>query len=295
LPEVDVGLALPQMTVGLDRDRILAWCRAVDDGPFSSISAGERITYDNLDGFTLCSAAAALTERVRVLVNAVILPWHAPALIATQLASMDVLSGGRLEVAVGVGVREQDFAAVGVPMEGRFGRLDRAVAEVRRLWEGGEAAGGGVVGPMPTQPGGPPILSTATHARSLARAAHWADGVSGFSLEADLAEVADAFRMTREAWAAAGRDELPRLLTGAYVCLGPDAEATLHAFAHRYLAVFGERAAAAMAARIPTSDEATIAAFLRGARDEGAQECILIPASGDLELVARLADLVTGL
>jgi alkanesulfonate monooxygenase SsuD/methylene tetrahydromethanopterin reductase-like flavin-dependent oxidoreductase (luciferase family) len=102
---MEVGLALPQMTSGLDRARILDWSRTVDAGPFSSISAGERITYDNLDGFTLCSAAAAVTERVRVLVNAVILPWHAPALVATQLASMDVLSGGRLEVAVGVGVR----------------------------------------------------------------------------------------------------------------------------------------------------------------------------------------------
>ena len=78
VPRMDVGVALPQMTVGLDRDHILDWCRAIDEGPFSSISAGERITYDNLDGFTLCSAAAAVTERVRILVNAVILPWHSP-------------------------------------------------------------------------------------------------------------------------------------------------------------------------------------------------------------------------
>lgn len=289
---MDVGVALPQMTIGLDRDTIVAWCRAVDAGPFSSISAGERITYDNLDGFTLCSAAATLTERVRILVNAVIVPWHSPALLATQLASMDVLSGGRLEVAVGVGVREQDFAAVGVPMEGRFGRLDRAVAELHHLWAGGEAAGGGVVGPEPRQPGGPPILSTATHARSLARAAQWADGVSGFSLEADIAEVANAFAMTRDAWLTAGRDAAPRLLSGTYVCLGPDARDTLHAFASRYLAIFGETAAEAMAARLPVHDEDTLRAFLRGVRDEGADECILIPASSDVDLVGRLADVV---
>jgi alkanesulfonate monooxygenase SsuD/methylene tetrahydromethanopterin reductase-like flavin-dependent oxidoreductase (luciferase family) len=290
---MDVGVALPQMTEGLDRDRILAWCRAVDAGPFSSISAGERITYDNLDGFTLCSAAATVTERVRILVNAVILPWHSPALIATQLASMDVLSGGRLEVAVGVGVREEDFAAVGVPMDGRFGRLDRAVAEVRHLWAGGSAAGGGVVGPAPLQPEGPPILSTATHSKSLARAARWADGVSGFSLETDLAEVADAFRMTREAWVAAGRGAPRRLLSGTYVCLGPDARETLHAFGRRYLSIFGERAAEAMAARLSAHDEDTLRTFLRGVRDEGADECILIPASSDVDLVARLADVVT--
>jgi alkanesulfonate monooxygenase SsuD/methylene tetrahydromethanopterin reductase-like flavin-dependent oxidoreductase (luciferase family) len=292
---MEVGVALPQMTVGLDRERILRWAQAVEDGPFSSISAGERITYDNLDGFTLCSAAAAVTQRVRILVNAVILPWHSPALIATQLASMDVLSGGRLEVAVGVGVREQDFAAVGVPMEGRFGRLDRAVAEVRHLWSGGEAAGGGVVGPAPVQAGGPPILSTATHARSLARAAHWADGVSGFSLEADVAEVAAAFRLTRDAWRSAGRTAPPRLLSGAYVCLGPDAKETLHEFGRRYLSIFGERVADDLAARLPAHDEDTLRAFLRAVRDEGADECILIPASSDVDLVARLADVITSL
>ena len=58
---MDVGLAFPQMTPDLDRDRVRAWCRSVDEGPFSSISAGERIAFDNLDGFTLCTAAAALT------------------------------------------------------------------------------------------------------------------------------------------------------------------------------------------------------------------------------------------
>ena len=289
---MDVGVALPQMTQGLDRATVEGWCAAIDAGPFSSISAGESITYDNNDGFTLCSAAAALTERVRVFLNAVILPWHSPALVATQLASIDVLSGGRLDVALGVGVREQDFAAVGVPMDGRFGRLDRGAAELRRLWAGEEAAGGGVVGPAPLQPGGPPLLSTATHERSLGRAAHWADGVSGFSLESDVAEVADAFRMTRAAWSAAGRAEPPRLLTGTYVCLGPDAEATLHAFARRYLAVFGERAASAMASRLTNHTEEALRAFLRGVRDEGAEECILIPATNDAALVDRLADVV---
>lgn len=289
---MEVGLALPQMTIGLDRATVLDWSRAIDAGPFSSLSAGERITYDNLDGFTLCSAAAAVTERVRILVNAVILPWHSPALVATQLASMDVLSGGRLEVAVGVGVREQDFAAVGSPMEGRFGRTDDGVAQLRHLWSGGAAAGGGQVGPVPLQPGGPRILSTATNPRSIARAARWADGVSGFTLEADVAEVATAFRLTEQAWVDAGRAERPRLVTGAYVCLGPDAEATLRAFGRRYLTIFGERAAAAMAERLPLHDEASIVRFLRGVAAEGAAECILIPASADPDLVGRLADLV---
>ncbi|MFZ9565520.1 MAG: LLM class flavin-dependent oxidoreductase, partial [Ilumatobacteraceae bacterium] len=86
-PRMTVGVALPQMAEGLDRARLFAWCRGIDEGPFSSVSAGERITFHNLDGFTLCSAAAALTDRVRILVNVAVLPWHAPALVAKELAS----------------------------------------------------------------------------------------------------------------------------------------------------------------------------------------------------------------
>src|SRR6478752_532573 len=112
---MDIGVALPQMAKGLDRGRVEAWCRGIDAGPYSSVSAGERITFHNLEGITLCTAAAMLTERVRVLFNVAVAPWHAPAMLAKQLATMDVLSGGRIDLAVGVGGREQDYAALGSP------------------------------------------------------------------------------------------------------------------------------------------------------------------------------------
>lgn len=285
-------MALPQMTVGLDRERIRAWCRGIDEGPFSSISAGERITFDNLDGLTLCSAAAALTERVRVLLNVVVAPWHQPAMLAMQLASIDVLSAGRVEVAVGVGGREQDYAALGSSFAGRFGRLDDAVAELRRLWDGGEAAGGGVVGPAPVQPGGPRLLCSGTGPKSLARAARWADGLSGFTIGADAAEADANFRLAESAWTAAGRTDRPRLVTGSFVTLGPDAAPDLEAFGRRYLAVFGERAATGLARRMPLHDEDTLRRFLTELAGTGCDELILVPASNDPDVLARLTDVV---
>ncbi|QXC61112.1 LLM class flavin-dependent oxidoreductase [Aquihabitans sp. G128] len=292
---MEIGLAFPQMTAGFDRDGVRAWCRAVDEGPFSSISAGERITFDNLDGMTLCASAAALTERVRVLFNVAVAPWHQTALLAKQLASIDVVSGGRVEVAVGVGGREQDYAALGSPFAGRFGRLDDAVAELRRLWAGGDAAGGGQVGPTPLRPGGPRILCSGTGPRSLARAAHWADGVSGFTLPGDAAEAGANFRLAERAWLDAGRTERPRLVTGAFVALGPDAEATLQAFGRRYLAVFGERPAHVLAGRMSLHTEQRLADFATAVAAEGADELILVPASNDPALVARLATVVASL
>lgn len=289
---MDVGLALPQMTPDLDRDRLRAWCRAIDDGPFSSVSAGERIAFDNLDGFTLVTAAAALTDRVRVGFNVVVAPWHAPALLAKELASIDVLSGGRLDVAVGVGGREQDYRALGSSTGNRFARLDASVAELRRLWAGGTVVDDAGVGPAPVQPGGPPILCSGTGPRSLARAARWADGLTHFTLGADPAEAARAFALADDAWRAADRTDEPRRVTGAFVVLGPDAAPRLESFARRYLDVFGTEIAAALAAGMTLSTPEALAAFLDGLAATGCDEVVLVPGSSDPEQVRRIGDVV---
>ncbi|MDA0371286.1 MAG: LLM class flavin-dependent oxidoreductase [Actinomycetota bacterium] len=291
-PRMSVGVALPQMATGLDRDRLVAWCRGIDDGPFSSVSAGERITFHNLDGFTLCSAAAALTSRVRVLVNVVVLPWHAPAMVAKELASLDVVSGGRVDVAVGVGGRQQDYAALGSPFSGRHGRLDAAVDEVRRLWSGGAAADGERVGPEPIQAGGPPILASAMGPKSLARAARWASGVSGFTLLGDAGEAARLFRATEAAWVDAGRVDQPRLVTGSFVALGHDAPRTLHDFAETYLRVFSPDLAASLASAMPLHDASRLVDLLDAIEAEGAHEFIVVPATSDPRMLDALADAV---
>lgn len=285
---MDVGVALPQMAPGLDRDRFLAWCRILDDSRCSSISAGERITFDNLDGFTLLAAAAAVTERARILFNVVVAPWHRTPLLAKELAATDVLSGGRVEVAVGVGGREQDYEALGASFAGRFGRLDAAVDELRHLWRGDPLAQGAGVGPAPVKARGPRILCSGTGPRSLARAARWADGVSGFTIEADPAEAGRVFRLAEDAWEAAGRDDRPQQVMGSFVALGPDARDTLVTFGHRYLAVFGERAATGLSERMPLHTDGALAEFLDGLAAEGCDEAILVPADSDPALAERL-------
>lgn len=288
-----VGVALPQMAPGLDRRRVLDWCRGIDAGPFSSVSAGERITFHNLDGFTLCSAAAALTERVRVLVNVVVLPWHATALVAKELASLDVLSGGRVDVAVGVGGRRQDYEALGASFAGRHGRLDSAVAELRRLWTGGAAADGERVGPEPIQRGGPPVMASAMGPKSLARAAKWATGVSGFTLLGDPTEAARLFRATEDAWRAEGRTERPRLVTGSFVALGDGAATTLRDFAAAYLHVFSPELARSLADAMTLHEPSRLVDLLDAVEAEGADEFIVVPATSDPRLLDHLAEVVS--
>ena len=94
----------------------------------SSISCGERITFQNQEMNITNAAAAALTERVRVFVNLVVLPMHPIPLIAKQIATRDVLSGGRVTLGVGIGGREHDYLAMGSTMDRRHQRLDDGVA-----------------------------------------------------------------------------------------------------------------------------------------------------------------------
>ena len=120
---------------------------------------------------------------------------------AKQMATIDVLSGGRLTVGVGVGGRDQDYAALGVPFERRFARLDEQVAIMQRVWRGETVVEGlPPIGPEPVQPGGPPLLTASMGPKSLARSAVWADGLAGFDLGPDPAGVDATFRRAEEAW-----------------------------------------------------------------------------------------------
>lgn len=280
---MEVGVALPTMARGYTRETTLEWCRGIDEGPFSSISCGERWTFHNPEVVVTNAAAAALTERVRVFVNLVVLPIHPVALVAKQIATLDVLSGGRLTVGVGVGGREHDYRAAGATMAGRHQRLDDGVAELRRLWSG-EAPfdGADPVGPPCVQPGGPPLLAGAMGPKALARAARWADGVSGFSIGADAREMADAVTAAHRAWEDAGRSEAPRVTSGCFYALGvDDPRAALRGFTHEYLRIFGEGFAGPMADAAPVWNVDALHRALEDAAAAGVDEFILVPATVD--------------
>ncbi len=280
---MEIGIALPTMATGFTRSTFVEWCRGIDEGPYSSISAGERITFHNPELLVTNTAAAALTERVQVITNITVLPLHRPALLAKQLATLDVLAAGRLVVGVGVGGREQDYQALDVPFEGRHQRLDAGVAELKRLWAGEPVdKGGQPVGPAPHTPGGPPLWAAAMGPKSMARAAKWADGVTGFSIGADPGEIARGNQAALDAWEAEGRSERPRLVSGSFYLLGgPDADAELKQFARAYLAVFGDRAADALSQLVSLSSPARLLDSLAAAEAAGCDEFILVPGTVD--------------
>ena len=292
---MDVGINLPVMAPGLDRARVLEWCARVDAGPWSSLAAGDRVSFPNPELHTLLAAAAVLTERVRLVTNVTVLPIHHPVELAKQLATVDVLSDGRLTVGVGVGGRQEDYLALDADWDApKLARLEDGVARLRATWAGEHAHPDALrpVEPFPVQ-SPVPVLAGALGPRSIARAARWADGLLSFSFGLAAAEVAGALDAMREAWAEAGRDGAPRLVTGAFVAVGDDPDAQMETFLRRYLNFLGPAAEHALPVASLRSPAALRAALAR-VRDLGADEVLLTPTTVDADEVDRLADAVFG-
>jgi len=287
-----LSMTLPTMAGGIDRGLLRAWCQAVDEGPFHALAVGERIGFDNLEMHTTLTFAAAATERVRLASTLTILPMYATAWAAKSLATLDVVSGGRLDLVVGVGGRRHDYDRAERSFAGRHQRLDDQVAELRRIWAGGDVDGV-PVGPAPVQSGGPPIFASAMGPKSTARAARWADGNMGFSLAPDTDDHETSIRTMVDAWAAAGRAERPCVSTSFWYSLGDGAAAELDGYARRYLGIFGDEAAAMMASMCSAAGaEATLASIDR-CRAAGMDELYLVPTSSDPDHLSELIDLIT--
>jgi alkanesulfonate monooxygenase SsuD/methylene tetrahydromethanopterin reductase-like flavin-dependent oxidoreductase (luciferase family) len=285
-------MTLPTMVADYDRTTTLEWCRRIDAGPFASVAVGERVTFRNQEQLVMLAAAAALTSRVRIVATIVILPMHAVPLVAKRAATLDVLSGGRLTLGVGVGGREHDYRAADAAFGRRLPRLDEGVEELRRLWAG-EApfTGADPVGPRPVQPGGIPILCSSLGPKSLARAATWADGLVGFTLAGDAADLSATANRVRAAWQGAGRETPPYLMTTAWFSLGEGAPDRHHRYVADYLAIDPVLAPLMVDAAAIHSVPALVRA-LDNAEAAGFDEFVLVPTTSDLAELDRVEALL---
>ena len=147
-----------------------------------------------LDTVVALTLVAANTSSVRLGSGIIVLPLRNPVVLAKELASVDVVSGGRLIVGVAAGYVRAEFEAAGVPMAGRGNRMEDYIRAMRALWsmpspryEGQFVSFHGVdAHPRPVRRSGPPIVVGAEAPAALRRAVTMADGWYGFGL--DLAE-----------------------------------------------------------------------------------------------------------
>jgi probable F420-dependent oxidoreductase len=166
-----------------------------------------------LDPMVALGYLAARTSRIRLGVAVVNLPFVSPAVLAKQAATVDVLSGGRLDLGLGIGWMPEEFAATGASTARRGARTEEYLAVLRTLWAdevssfGGEfyTIPAGRQDPRPVQRPGPPVLLGGMSRPAIERAGRIADGWITSS-RADLSKISEAVATIKEAAAAAGRD-----------------------------------------------------------------------------------------
>lgn len=291
---MDIGVCLPYAKAGLDRRTLLDWIRAIDDGPFTAISCGERVTGDGIDMRIALAAAAAVTERVRIHPTLYILPMHDAVRAAKEIATLDVVADGRVEVTVGVGGRDFDYRAVGASFANRWQRMDDQVEAMRSVWAGeSPVAEADLIGPRPVQPGGPPIYAGSMGPKALARAARWADGVYVWSGNGEESEIAAMAEASRAAWADAGRTDPPRIIGGFWCSLTrDDPEAELRRYVYDYLAFLGHDLAELMSATMTRFTPEAVAEGIANLERAGCDEMYLVPATADIAEVDRATGLL---
>ncbi|WP_238019294.1 LLM class F420-dependent oxidoreductase [Dactylosporangium sp. AC04546] len=164
------------------------------------------------DPLAVLGHVAARTERLRLATSVLILPEHHPVQLAKRLATMDVLSGGRLRIGVGVGWMREEMAALGVDYSSRGRRTDEAIRVLRTLWgtDPSDFAGeffafrGARCFPKPVQPGGVPIHVGGHSEAAARRAGRLGDGFH--PLGVDLSVLPELTGVVRRHATLAGRD-----------------------------------------------------------------------------------------
>ena len=149
---MQIGVVFPQVEIGNDPARIKEYAQAAEDLGYRHLVAYDHVlgaeragrpsewrgTYDHRDSFhevfVLLGYLAAVTTRLELGVAVLVLPQRQTALAAKQVAELDVLSGGRLRLGVGLGWNSPEFEALGANFRDRARRIEEQIAVLRLLW-----------------------------------------------------------------------------------------------------------------------------------------------------------------
>jgi probable F420-dependent oxidoreductase len=179
--------------------------RRAEEAGFESVWVGDHValpreargdTEPRLDAVTALAYLAAVTTRVRLGFGVLVLPQRHPVLVAKQITSIDVLSGGRVLVGIGAGYVEPELRALSVPMAERGARTDEYLAAMTELWTSDQPSFAGrfvsfdgvFQTPRPVQKPHPPIVVGGHSDAAMRRAVRSANGWYGVYV--DLAETA---------------------------------------------------------------------------------------------------------
>jgi probable F420-dependent oxidoreductase len=222
---MDIGLGAPVSGAWATPENLAAIATAAEAAGYHSLwtfqrllvpagSSMEPVYQSVLDPMAALAFAAAVTSRIRLGVAVVNLPFVSPGYLAKQAATVDVLSGGRHDLGLGIGWMPEEFKLTGGDMPHRGARAAEYVRMLRDLWAGtvpSTVTGAfyeipaGTQLPKPVQPGGPPVLLGGLVRPALQRVGRVADGWVTSS-RTDLSKISTLIGVVRESAETAGRD-----------------------------------------------------------------------------------------
>ncbi|HJT37353.1 MAG TPA: LLM class flavin-dependent oxidoreductase [Actinomycetota bacterium] len=285
-----LGIALPNTLVpDVNRGMFLDWARAADQAGFHSFGTIDRPSQDVWDPLTALAAAAAVTERVRLATTILQLPNRNEVLVAKQAAIIDRLSGGRLDLGIGIGWDENDYKVLGARWQNRGKKFERQIRKIRRTWRAAKKATptDAVIGPAPMQKPLPPIWIGGNKPRAIARAIEMGDGyMFGASGAERMVENAPQLRAQAEQ---AGKKKF--LLGGlAYVAIGDDTDAALAAAGRSYRRYYGNVDDATLARSIHAGPVDVVAQAIKEYEPAGLDVLWLFPEIPDVKQVETIAE-----
>jgi alkanesulfonate monooxygenase SsuD/methylene tetrahydromethanopterin reductase-like flavin-dependent oxidoreductase (luciferase family) len=300
---MELGVHLPLLDFDDERVQLDDLVRYVDtarDLGYRAVAANDHLAFGVpwLDGPTALAAVTAATGTMDLFTTVILPVVRGPVPVAKAMAALDVLSGGRLTVAVGPGSSPADYAAVGIDFAERWARLDESILALRALWQRDRQPFRGQfyatddldLRPLPVQDGGPRIWSGSWGSEAgLRRTARLADGWLASAYNTTPALFADALGRLGQLLVEEGRDPTPfrnglSTMWFAVTDTRAEAERILHDLVvpaiHRPVEVLRDR--------LPIGSADDLADKLAAFRDAGVQRVFLWPivdASRQLELV----------
>ena len=237
---MQLGFGLPVSGTWARHDAITTVARLAEELGYSTLWTFQRLLVPPdsflgppyasvLDPLVAMSFAAAATSRIRLGVAVINMPFSAPILLGKQLASLDVVSNGRLTAGLGLGWMPEEFAAVGVDPRGRGRRSEEYLRCLRAIWADDPVSFSGEyyqvptssVLPKPIQRPGPRVLIGGIQPVALERAGRIADGWISNS-RTDVRKLSEPIAIVRDAAARAGRDpEALSLICRGVMAPGP--------------------------------------------------------------------------
>ena len=288
---MQVGIGLPNPIPGVEGRLIVEWARRGEERGFSSLATIDRVAFPSYESLITLAAAAAVTERVRLLTNILLAPTRSPVLLAKEAASVDQLSAGRFVLGIAVGSRKDDFEASERTFEQRGRRFDQELELMHNAWKGNPVIGGcdEPVTPVPANGTNVPILFGGTSEQAIERVIRYGIGWTAGGSAPDA--VAPFAERVRAAWKNSGRSGEAKIVALSYFSLGDDVVSTSKEYILRYYAYLGENATGFAEYGVPRDAQAikdTLAKFA----DAGVDELIFDPTVADLRQVDLLADAV---